>query len=109
MPYDFVERQPVRASVTVSVGAGGTNTARLAVPAGKRYFVKQVNIAKGTNTTVTAQTFDGVETGRTASFDSETTFGEELSAEGSVAVTGSNAGTAAENLTLEILGFSVEI
>lgn len=103
------EIQPVQATQTVSVPAAGAATARIAVAAGKRYFVKQVNVTKGANTTITAQTFDGTNTTRLASFDTEATFGALLTAEGSIELSGSNAGTAAENLTLEILGFSIDL
>lgn len=101
-------KEPVSTSATASVGAGASGTATVSVPAGQRYFVKQVNITAGTNTTVTAVTFDANDTGQAASFDCEAVFGAALAADNAISVSGSNAGTAAEDLTIEVVGYSVE-
>lgn len=103
-----VYKVPVNVSATVSIAASGTGTVTITVPAGKRYYVKQVNITKGADVTVTALTFDSNETGQTASFDCVTVFGELLTADTSIDISGSNAGAAAEDLTIQITGYAVD-
>jgi hypothetical protein len=103
----LVERRPVSVSAAVSIAAGGSGTATVNVPGGERYFIKQLNITKGANITVTAQTIDGAETAQAASYDCEATFGALLTAEGSITVSGSNAGVGAESLTVQAIGVSV--
>ncbi len=104
-----VYKTPINVSATVSIAISGTGSATITVPAGKRYYVKQVNIAKGADVTVTGLTFDGNATGQTASFDCVTVFGDLLPADTSIVISGSNASaTAAENLTIQITGYAVD-
>jgi hypothetical protein len=103
-----VKRTPVKSENTASIAASGTGTATVSVPAGKRYFIKQINITKGADISITAQNIDSNDTGQAASFDCESVFGGLLTADTDITVSGSNAGVAAENLTIEVIGYSVE-
>jgi hypothetical protein len=103
-----VKKEPVHLSDTVSIPASGSGTAIVTVPSGKRFKIKQVNITKGADVTVLAQAFDGKGTGQTASYDIEATFGDLLTADTDITVSGSNASLAAENLTIEVIGYSVD-
>lgn len=98
-------KTPLRHSVTASIPTGSVaTTVRIPVPAGSSYHVKQVNITKGANTTLSAQRIDGAPTGMVASFDAPGIFGMLPEARSAIEITGTNAGTAAENLTLEVIG-----
>ncbi len=100
-------RSLLRRFVTVSCPAGGAATiASIPVPAYTTYHVNKVNLTKGANTTLSAQKIDGLLTGQTASYDAQGIFGIPAPAETSIEITGSNAGAAAENLTIEIIGYS---
>jgi hypothetical protein len=94
-------------SATISVAASGTGIVTITVPSGKRYFIKQINVTKGANTTIAADgvLIDEAKSKQTASFDSESIFGTNLTADTSISVTGTNAGTAAENLTIQVIGY----
>lgn len=103
-----VYKAPINVSATVSIAASGSGTATINVPTGKRYFIKQVNITKGADVSVTSLTFDGNETGQTANFDCVTIFGDLLTADTSIDISGSNAGAAAEDLTIQVTGYVVD-
>jgi len=104
-----VYKTPVNTSATVSIPISGTGSATISVPIGKRYYVKQVNITKGADVTVTNLTFDGNATGQTATFDCAAVFGDLLTVDTSIVISGSNASaTTAESLTIQITGYAVD-
>ncbi len=101
------KRVPLKASATVSIAASGTGTATISV-SGYVYFIKSWSVTKGADVTVTSITIDGNDTSQiVAVTDTEATYGTLLTANSSVAISGSNAGAAAEDLTIEIIGYKV--
>jgi hypothetical protein len=96
---------PLKKSVTVSIAAGGNGSAVILPPSTELYFIKKINVTKGASITVTDIIIDDVSTGEIASFDCETVFGSVLTSQANIQLKGSNAGSAAENLTLEIVGY----
>lgn len=105
---EMVYKAPVNTSATVSIAAGGSGTASVSVPDDERFHVKQVNVTSGADTTVSGISFDGHPTGQSASFDCEAVFGELLSANRVISASGDNAGIGAQDLTIEVIGISVE-
>ena len=103
-----IAKAPVNVSATVSIAASGSGIATVSVPTGKRYFIKSITITKGADITVSDISFDSVSAGQTANFDCETVFGTLLTADTSIVVSGNNAGASAEDLTIQVLGYSVE-
>lgn len=89
------------------MGASSSGTATINIDPMERYYIKQINITAGANTTVETDgvVLDGNATEQTQSFDVESVFGDLLSATKSVEITGNNAGASAENLTIEIIGY----
>lgn len=96
--------RPVRAEATVSTPAGGQATATIAVPAGAVWRLRHVRFAHGANSTVTAVTIDGAALGITADTDLLAEFGDVLVAQQSIGATFANAGAAAEDNTLRVVG-----
>lgn len=103
-------KRPVIKTATVSIAIGGTDTVTIDIPVEDRlFYVKQVNVTNGADVTVETVLFDGNDTGQSASFDTEAIFGDLLTASSSVTITGTNAAaaTAAEDLTLELIGYTM--
>lgn len=104
-------RTPLKKSATVSIASGGADTASLSVPSGSRWHLKDITLSMGGDVTVQANgvVIDGTATEETASFDVETVFGGLLTADRTVAVTGDNAGLTAQDLTIDIVGYSLDM
>jgi hypothetical protein len=98
-------RRPLKLSSTVSVPA--TGSAEATINLGSLSFIKSVTVTKGTNTTINDIKIDNEDTFQVATFDTVNIFGSALTGQASVTVSGSNAGVAAENLTVEIVGYQV--
>lgn len=96
--------KPLRESVTVSIAASGSGTATISRPGPEAWLVKEINITKGADITVDAMRLDQVTLDETAALDIAATYGEAASVSGHVQVDGSNAGTSAQDLTVEIVG-----
>lgn len=102
---------PVKHSATVSIAASGSGTATIRVSDeldswNREWRIKTFTITAGTDVTVDSAgvLVDGVATQETATFDADTVFGDLLSSRVSIAVSGSNAGTSAQDLTIEVVG-----
>lgn len=108
--YKTPYRKPVKVSQTASLAIGASGSVTLNVPVGERWSIKSVTITKGADVTVSDIQLDGISTGETDTFDTQAIFGDVLSAEQTIKVTGANAAaaTAAENLTVDVVGYSVE-
>lgn len=99
-------RLPLKANNTVSVAAGATATAVITVPEDDLYFCKDVTVTAGANITIDDISIDGVTSGEVTTFNTENVFGAILSAWNEITVTGTNAGAAAEDLTISIVGYT---
>ena len=101
---------PLKDSKTVSIDASGTGSATISVPAGYRYFIKSWTVTKGTDVTVTSIKIDSNDTYKIDTLsDTTPEYGELPVAETDIVIAGSNAGAAAEDLTIEIKGYKVAI
>ena len=101
-------RIPLKESATVSIAASGTGSATISVAAGYKYFIKSWTVTAGADVTVTSIKIDGNDTYQIASLsDTVAEYGIVLTAESNVVISGSNAGSSAEDLTIEIKGYKV--
>jgi len=91
-------------SATVSIAAGGNGVAIINIPKNEIWLIKQINITKGADVTVSSISIDGEVIPDLASVDLEATYGDLITARSSISVSGSNAGAAAEDLTIEVVG-----
>jgi len=97
----------LKASATASIPAGGNGTATINIPSNEVWLIKQINITKGADVTVTSIQIDGETIPDTASVDLEATYGDLVMAQSSIQASGSNAGAAAEDLTIEVVGIKL--
>ena len=101
---------PLKVSVSVSIAASGSGTATITVPSGWRYYIKSWAITKGTDVTVSSITIDDNDTFQIVDVsDTVAKYGRLLLADSIIKISGSNAGTGAESLAIEIWGYKDEI
>jgi hypothetical protein len=106
----FKERIPLKESASVSIAAGGSGSATITLTSGYLYFIKSWTVTKDADVTVTSITIDGNDTYQTDSLaDTVSEYGDVIVASQNVVISGSNAGLAAENLSIEIKGFKIKI
>lgn len=102
--------RPLKTSATVSIAAAGSGTAMINVEAGYVYQIKKWTVTKGADVTVIVIKVDGFDTYQLDSLaDTETEYGKMLTATSTVEISGSNAGAAAEDLTIEIVGVKIPL
>ena len=104
------KRIPLKDSSTVSIAASGTGSATISVASGYKYFIKSWTVTAGADVTVDSIKIDDNDTYQIASLsDTIAEYGELPVAETNIVISGSNAGSAAEDLTIEIKGYKVAI
>ena len=102
------KKVPLKSSATVSIAASGTGTATISVPSTEVWFIKSWTITKGADVTVTSIQIDSNDTFQTAALaDTEAEYGDLINANTNITAAGSNAGAAAEDLTIEVKGYKV--
>ena len=100
-------KEALNVSDTVSIDASGSGDVTITVPDGKRYLIKSITITKDADITISGITVDGEDTGEKDSFDALSEFGDFITADVNIKVSASNAGTAAENITVTVKGIIV--
>jgi hypothetical protein len=107
---ESVSRKPLKATGSVSIGAGASATLTVSIPDNEMWFIKGWAISKGTNVTVNSIKVDSEDTGLVASLtDTVPEYGALLTGDRIFTASGSNAGTAAENLDVTIKGHKLVI
>jgi hypothetical protein len=102
---------PLKVNKSVIVAAGTSATITLAIPIGQRWIANDINNDAGGLTGVAVDEIrtDGVATGETASFNTETVFGEKLVLEESIEIDVTNTDTADHTVTLTAIGVYQQI
>lgn len=99
-------QKPVYDTASDSIAASGSGDIAITVAAGERYYLRQVIVSPGANSTVNSITIDGVTIKETASFDVRDKYGDVLLSD-EISMNVSNAGGSAESSTIEIQGRTV--
>jgi len=108
--FPNLKRIPLKKSASVSIDAGGSGSATIEVEEGYIYFIKSWTVTKGADVTVSSIEIDGNDTYQTSSLsDTVAEYGALIPAKKNIVISGSNAGTAAEDLAIEIKGFKVKV
>jgi glycine cleavage system aminomethyltransferase T len=105
---ETVKRTPLQGTATTSLAASSTGNAAISIPANEVWFIKSWAVTKGADVTVSSLTFDGEDTYEIAAVsDTVARYGAVLNAEKTIAISGSNAGLAAESLEIKVDGYKL--
>lgn len=101
----FPNRKVLKDETTESIAVGTGQLVTIPVPNGQAWKIKTIDLAPGSNSTVTKVEIDGQDTGLTgASNDIISEFGEAPYAQREIRITVDNSGISAENITITIKG-----
>jgi hypothetical protein len=100
---------PLKEEATVSITASGSNTATVNVIGGEIWFIKTITVTKGADVTVSSLKVDSNDTYATATIaDTIAKYGALITATKDITISGSNAGLAAQNLTVLVEGYKIK-
>lgn len=101
-------RIPLREIGSVSMGAGDTGKVIIEVPRKERWFVKSITVNKGANVTVSTIAFDDHDIYAAESVeDVAALYGDLLTVDQAIKISGTNAGAGSEDLSIEVIGYKL--
>ena len=103
---ESAQRIPLQASAAVTIAAGGSNMAKIAIPQGERWYIKSWTVTKDADITVTAIEIDNHDTYVVEDLpDTVAKYGAVISADTSVTITAHNAGSSAGTVEIAVTGY----
>jgi uncharacterized Zn finger protein len=105
---DTVKHTPLQEVATVSIAAGGSDTATINIPSNEFWHVHSWSVVKGADVTINSISIDGNDTYEVSDVaDVKARYGVMLSAEKNVIIVGTNAGISVETAEIKVNGYKI--